>query len=166
LVLKHRHHYNETVNRSKKRDIVREIVAGIPNNGRFLKHCGDRWVVLSEEKVLAKTAQALRYRVRIERNIAAVASQAAVPSQPHRLAEAQPEPAPVQERLGFGDAPSPTVQAQETLKMYSQWMLRANAVFWEQMVGPEARALFPEDMIAAVPISSKYETSFPSSSEG
>jgi hypothetical protein len=154
-------------------------VAGIPNNGRFLKRDGDRWVVLSGKKALIKIAQALCYRVRVERNSAAGAAQATIPSQQHSLAEAQPMVSPVQSTrsphfsarappphvpLGPGDPPD--VQAQKTLEMYSKWMVRANEVFWEQVVGPEARALFPEDMIAAVPLGSKSETSFQTSSLG
>jgi hypothetical protein len=174
----YRDRYHKTMDRDKKKDILKEIVAGIPNNGRFLKRDGDRWVVLSRRKVLIKTAQALCYRVKVEKS----AMQSTVPSQQHRFLEAQPMLSPVQStqrrqqtthfsaralpHVPFGPADPPDVQAQKTLEMYSQWMVRANEVFWEQVVGPEARALFPEDMIAAVPFSSKSETSFPTSARG
>jgi hypothetical protein len=41
--------------------------------------------------------------------------------------------------------------SQQTLELYSQWMLRANELFWEH-VGPEVRQWFPHDMIAAIPL--------------
>jgi hypothetical protein len=44
-------------------------------------------------------------------------------------------------------------------------MVRADEVFWEQVAGPKALALFPDDMLATVPFSSKYETSFPAGSQ-
>jgi hypothetical protein len=80
----------------------------------------------------------------------------------HPLQRHAPVPVVTREALGVDDPPN--VQAQTTLKLYSQWMVRANEMFWQQVVGPEARALFPDDMIAAVPMNSKSETSFPTSS--
>jgi hypothetical protein len=157
LVLKHRDRYHDTASFGDKRDILKEIVAGIPNNGRFLKLIGDHWVVLSAEKALAKTAQALQYRARIERNIDADTAPAIHPLQNHPM-----DPILTEEALGVGDPPD--VRAQKTLELYSQWMVRANEVFWQQVAGPEARALFPQDMLAAVPFNARSETSFPANS--
>jgi hypothetical protein len=155
LVLKHRDRYHATTELSKEKEILKEIVAAIPNKGRFLEHDGDHWVVLSTEKALIKTAQALYYRTRVERNIEAAAAQEMI-----RLSSNVQDSVPASERVRVDP---PHVRAQKTLELYSQWMVRANEVFWEQVAGPDARALFPEDMLAAVPFSSKYETSFPDS---
>jgi hypothetical protein len=116
LVQRHWDRYPETADLNEKRDIVKEIVAGISNIGRFLKRDGDRWIVLSEEKALAKTAQALRYRVWIERNTAAVAGQVTAPSQ-------NTFPEPTLPHVPFGPGDPPDIQAQKTLEMYSQWMV-------------------------------------------
>jgi hypothetical protein len=155
LVLKHRDRYHAATELNKKKEILKEIVAAIPNEGRFLKHDGDHWVVLSTETALIKTAQALYYRTRVERKIEAAAAQEMI-----RLNGNVPDSVLASGRVGVDP---PHVRAQKTLELYSQWMVRANEVFWEQVAGPDARALFPEDMLAAVPFSSKYETSFPDS---
>jgi hypothetical protein len=163
LVLKHRNRYHGTAGIGEKRDIIKEIVSAIPNEGRFLKRDGDQWVVLSKEQAFVKTAQALRYQVRMERNMEASSPVQSMGCHPHnRTTHHVPEPIVTPQLLGVGDPPN--VRAQKTLELYSQWMVRANQVFWEQVAGPEARALFPDDMLATVPISSKYETSFPSRS--
>jgi hypothetical protein len=156
LVIKHRDGYHATTELSKKKEILKGIVAAIPNEGRFLRRDGDHWVVLSPEQALIKTAQALYYRSRVERNL-----ETAAPQEMIRLHSNVPYTVLASERVGVDP---PHVRAQKTLELYSQWMVRANEVFWEQVAGPEARALFPEDMLAAVPFSSKYETSFPNSS--
>jgi hypothetical protein len=158
LVLKYRDRYHDTAELCNKRDILKEIVAGIPHNGRFLKHTGDHWVVLSAEKVLIKVAQALQYRMRTDRNVDAAAAQTMLPLQN----PPQPDPILTPEALGIGDPPD--IRAQKTLELYSQWMVRANEVFWQQVAGPEARALFPEDMLAAVPFDARSDTSFPANS--
>jgi hypothetical protein len=157
LVLKHQDRYHDTASFCDKRDILKEIVAGIPNNGRFLKLIGDLWVVLSAEKALTKTAQALQYRARFERNIDVCTAPAIHPLQNHPLDSILTE-----EALGIGDPPD--VRAQKTLELYSQWMVRANEVFWQQVAGPEALALFPQEMLAAVPFDARSETSFPANS--
>jgi hypothetical protein len=157
LVLKYRDRYHDTLDHGEKKDILKEIVAGIPNNGRFLRHTGDHWVVLSAEKVLTKIAQALQYRMRTDRNVDAAAAQTMLPLQnPPSDSIITPE------ALGVGDPPD--IRAQKTLELYSQWMVRANEVFWQQVAGPEARALFPEDMLAAVPFDARSDTSFPANS--
>jgi hypothetical protein len=157
LVLKNLDRYHGAADLSKKKDILKEIVAGIPNGGRFLQHDGSNWVVIPLEKALLKTAQALQHRLRAERNIDAGAAPTMHPLQRHA-----PVPVVTREALGVDDPPD--IRAQKTLKLYSQWMVRANEMFWQQVVGPEARALFPDDMIAAVPMNSKSETSFPTRS--
>jgi hypothetical protein len=162
LVLRHRNRYLGTVGILEKRDIIKEIVSAIPNEGRFLKRDGDQWVVLSTKQAFVKTAQALRYRVRMERNMEASPVQS-MGCHPHNRTHHVPEPMVTPQLLGVGNPPN--VRGQKTLELYSQWMVRANEVFWEQVAGPEARALFPEDMLATVPFSSKYETSFPSRSD-
>jgi hypothetical protein len=153
-----RDRYHDAAELSKTKGILKEIVAGIPNGGgRFLQHDGNHWVAIPLEKALIKTAQALQYRLRAERNIGTDA----VPTM-HPLQRHPPDPVATRDSLGVDDPPD--VRAQKTLELYSQWMVRANEMFWQRVAGPEARALFPEDMIATVPISSKSETSFPTSS--
>jgi hypothetical protein len=158
--------YNGTRDVGGKKDILKAIMANVAEHkGRFLK-CekdGKQWTEISAEKALLKTAHAIQYLMRKEKDeLEKKEAQRGAPQfQPPKPTTQNPIPILPAIPLPIA-TPNPSVtpirpedlvarNSQQTLELYSQWMLRANELFWEH-VGPEVRQWFPHDMIAAVPL--------------
>jgi hypothetical protein len=170
--------YNSTKDVSVKKDILKAIMATVSEHqGRFLKcEKGDdqKWTEIPAEKALLKTAHAIQYLMRkekdgLEKKGAAAAAQRVAPPKPtvqNPIPILPAIPLPVATPM-VSPNPIPTPirpedlvaqNSQQTLELYSQWMLRANELFWEH-VGPEVRQWFPHDMIAAVPLNPSSDSS-------
>jgi hypothetical protein len=140
-----RDRYSNTSDFSQKKAILNEIVSTVMETGRFLKRGnGNRWVALTAEKALQKTAHAIQYRLRKERTGSPVPrAKTQIPRVPQLLAP-YPQLTPFDAAVAYSQA---------TWDWYRQWMVQSNAQFW-QYPGPEARGLHPDNVTAKEPLRS------------